>query len=242
MKLKFLGTGASGQTPGIGKSKRYESSLYIQNKSSILIDVTRDFNLQVRLIENIDYILITHGHRDAIGGLPQLERWLRIKKPVNIFCHPKTIKVIKRNYKRLKNFRFFKISNGEQLILGDFCIYAIEVPHARSNNFPTFAWKIEDKLKKTIVYASDIAIITKSFARFCQNIDLLIIDGAMWKKKIFSHIRIDQEIKQMCTWNVEKIFLTHIGKTAPPHEILQKKLQALCAKAFPAFDGMNIQL
>lgn len=242
MNVKFLGTGVSGQTPGTFKSKRFESSLYIQNRSSILIDVTRNFNLQARLIENIDYVLLTHGHRDALGGLPQLERWLKTKRPVNIFCHPKTIKVIKRNYKRLESFRFFKVKNGEQRDLGDFCIYAIEVPHARSKNFPTFAWKIEDRLKKTIVYASDIAIITKSFARFCQNIDLLIIDGAMWKKKIFSHIRIDQDIKKLCTWNVKKILLTHIGKTAPAHEMLRRRLKSLCTKASPAFDGMNIQL
>ncbi len=242
MRIKFLGTGASGQIYGVGKSKRLESSLYIQNRSSILIDVTHNFNQQVTTIENIDCVLLTHAHKDAIGGLPQLERWLRTKNSVNIFCHPKTIETIKRNYKRLKKFRFFEINNGEQRVIGDFRICAIEVPHALSENFPTFAWKIEDKLKKTIVYASDIGLITTSFSRFCQNIDLLILDGAMWEKKIFSHIRIDQELKEICTWDIKKILLTHIGKTAPPHETLRRRLKFICRKAFPAFDGMKVEL
>jgi hypothetical protein len=44
--LRFLGTGASGGTPGEGRSRQWESSLLISisNCTVLLMDVTRDFS------------------------------------------------------------------------------------------------------------------------------------------------------------------------------------------------------
>lgn len=50
MKLKFLGTGASDGTWGSGRSKRLESSLYLKDKTSVLIDVTSQFKKQCKTI------------------------------------------------------------------------------------------------------------------------------------------------------------------------------------------------
>lgn len=242
MNITFLGTGASGGTLGIGKSKRLESSLSIQDKTNILIDVTRDFSQQAATIKHIDYILLTHGHKDAIGGIPQLERWSKTKKQIfSVFAHEKTVEVIKLRYKNLDHYKFFTIKPNEQLVIGDLSIEALEVPHSRSKNFPTFAWKITNGLR-TIVYASDIAAITPAFAKFCQNIGLLIIDGAMWKKKIFTHLTIDKYLPKICRWKVKQIFLTQIGKSAPPYEQLAEGVHALCPKASPAYDGLVVYL
>ena len=34
--------------------------------------------------------------------------------------------------------------------------------------------------------------------------------------------------------------LTQIGRTAPPHERFEREVQALCAKAAPAYDGLEL--
>lgn len=239
MKITFLGTGASGGTPGVGKSKRFESSLYIQDKTNILIDVTRNFFQQAATIKHIDYILLTHGHKDAIGGIPQLERWSKTKKSISVFAHEKTIRLIKKRYKRLTHYKFFAVKPNEQLTIDGLNIEALEVPHSRSKDFPTFAWKMTSGLK-TIVYASDIASITPELTNFCQNIDVLIVDGAMWRKKLFTHLTIDVYLPDICGWKVKRIFLTQIGKSAFAHGRLAKEVHAFCPKALPAYDGLAL--
>ena len=75
MKLAFLGTGASGGTPGQGRSRRLESSLLISDGTALLLDVTRHFAVQAQRLTRIDAVVLTHGHRDACGGLASLRRW-----------------------------------------------------------------------------------------------------------------------------------------------------------------------
>lgn len=88
MRLIFLGTGASGGTPGRGRSRRLESSIVISDGAALLIDVTRDFAVQAERLTGIDAVALTHAHRDAIGGLPLLRRWWLAngtREPIDLF-------------------------------------------------------------------------------------------------------------------------------------------------------------
>lgn len=213
MKITFLGTGASGGTPGTGKSKRLESSILIRNGLNILIDATRDFVQQTKHIKKIDAVLITHNHKDASGGLKYL------KPGIPVFAHS-------------------NIKSGQSFKLGLFKITPLRVPHSFSPKFPTFAWKLIGS--KTVVYASDIAKLTDKFKRICWGIDILIIDGSTWKRKIYSHLRVDKDLPEICKMNVKKIIFTQIGKSVPPHTQFQKEITNICPKAMAAYDGLSI--
>lgn len=241
IQLLFLGTGASGGTPGNGKSKRSESSLFLQNNQHILIDVTRDFSNQSHGIKKIDAILLTHGHQDACGGINQLKTWCKAKNQEHIplFAHPKTIATVKKTFKHLEPDLFFQeVQSDQSFNLRGLRITALKIPHSKDPRFPTFAWKL--KRHKTIVYASDMAALTKEFKKFCSRADILIIDGATWKRKIYSHLRVDKDLPELCRLRVDKIILTQIGKSAPPHNEFEKQVKILCPKAIPAFDGLRI--
>ena len=232
--LIFLGTGASGGTPGKGKSKRQESSLLVSNSFNILIDATRYFQEQSKLIEKIDLVLITHAHKDAYGGISKLNKWL--KKPVPIYAHKKTIATIKKHFKNLRNCKFFSVQDKAEIRFNGWKINPIAVPHPK---VPTFDWKLESS--KKLVYASDISRITPKFKKFCRGVDLLIIDGAMWSRSIFSHIQLDKELPKMDKWKVKRIIVTQIGKTAPSHEKFRREIRKLSKKAMPAYDGMKVK-
>ena len=69
-----------------------------------------------------------------------------------------------------------------------------------------------------------------------------MIDGATYGRRIFTHLRIDDDLPSICEWEVDRIFLTQIGRSAPPHEQLQRTVAHLCRRARPAYDGLTVRL
>jgi phosphoribosyl 1,2-cyclic phosphodiesterase len=208
-----------------------------------VIDVTRDFARQARTLEGFDVVLLTHGHADACGGIGQLRRWLRTRdverRPV--YASEPTIAAVQKRFRRLDHCDFKPVRPGRGIRLGEVELSALEVPHAREKRFPTFAWLIR-RGGLTLVYASDVARLTPALERFSRGAALLVIDGAMWGRQLFSHLTIDRELPHLCDWQVERIALTQIGRTAPPHERLEQAVRRLCPRARPAYDGLVLEL
>jgi len=113
------------------------------------------------------------------------------------------------------------------------------VPHARET--PTLAWRIGDG-RRTVVYASDVARLTPELQHAAAGAALLVIDGAMWRRSLYSHLRIDRAVPELCRWEVARIVLTQIGRSAPPYAHLAREVAALCPRAEPGFDGMEIDV
>jgi ribonuclease BN (tRNA processing enzyme) len=244
MRLRFLGTGASGGTPGRGRSRRSESSLLVSaGRFTVLIDVTRDFRRQASAIERIDAVLLTHGHRDASGGVAALRSWWRERElePIPVYASAATIRAVRRRHARLDHCRLIAVGEGGRRRLGPFTVTARRVPHAREPRFPTFAWRLGSG-GKALVYASDVARPTAGLERFSAGASLLVIDGAMWRRRIFSHLTIDADLPRICGWDVNRILLTQIGRSAPLHERLAREVRAICPRAVPAYDGLELRL
>jgi phosphoribosyl 1,2-cyclic phosphate phosphodiesterase len=236
-RLVFLGTGASGGTPGTGRSHRLESSLLVEATATVLFDVTRDFGEQSRHLRRLDAVLITHAHRDAAGGIPALARWLGDRAPVRVLAAPETISMLQLRHRRLGHCHFVPTPPGRRRQIGPWIVQALEVPHADDPDYPTYAWRLRG-VAGTLVYASDVARLTTGLRRFVTGADVLVVDGATWRRTIFSHLRIDRDLPSMCTWDVRRIRLTQIGRSAPRHEDLSRAVRLLCGRARPASDGL----
>jgi phosphoribosyl 1,2-cyclic phosphate phosphodiesterase len=243
VKVRFLGTGASGGTPGRGRSRRLESSALIEAGAPVLIDVTRDFPHQSASLDRIDAALLTHAHRDAAGGIPAMGRWWRQREleAIAVYSHRRTLGALRARYTRLDHCRLIPVKPGDAFRVGEVEVSAVEVPHAADPHFPTFAWRL-DSGASTVVYASDVARLTLDLERFARGASLLVLDGAMWRRTLFSHLRADQALPIVCKWDVERIVLTQIGRTAPPHERFGQEVKALCPRAMPAYDGLELRV
>ena len=244
MRLRLLGTGASGGTAGRGRSRRLESSALVRDGAAVLLDVTRDFSVQSAAIERLDAVLLTHAHRDAAGGIGALRRWWRgrgVAAPIPVYSHPRTLAAIESRYARLDHCRLLPAEPGRPFRVGDFEISALEVPHAADPRFPTFAWPLGSDAT-SVVYASDVARLTLELERFSRGATVLVLDGAMWGRPLFTHLRADQALPIVCGWPVQRILLTQIGRTAPAHEQFERQVRGLCPRARPAYDGLELSV
>ena len=243
MRARFLGTGASGGTPGRGRSQRMESSLLVRERdTALLIDVTRHFDRQAARIETIDAVLLTHAHRDASGGLAQLRRWCAARgvEAIPVHAAPATFRALRRRFARLDHCRFVALGEGSAVRIGPFTVTATTVPHAREADVPTYGYRVQSR--GALVYASDVAELTSDLRAACEGARTLVIDGAMWGRQLFSHLTIDAELEELCRWPPRDIVLTQIGRTAPPHETLAREVARRCARARPAYDGLEIEI
>lgn len=211
--------------------------------TSILVDATRDFERQAERLDRIDALLLTHAHRDASGGLPALRTWSlqRDAAPVRVLAHPDTIATLETRYQRLDHCRFLPTQPGSRRRLDAWTVDAIEVPHAAEPHIPTYAWRLRAH-GVTVVYASDVASLIPELEHFARGAAVLAIDGATWRRRIFTHLRIDEDVPQLCQWDVRQILVTQIGRSAPSHRELSRAVARLCPRARPAHDGLVVPL
>jgi hypothetical protein len=103
------------------------------------------------------------------------------------------------------------------------------------------AWRIDDG-RAVVVYASDVCTPVDELRSLCAGADALIVDGATWRRRIFTHLRIDEDLPTICGWDVGHIWLTQIGRSAPPHNVLARAVRDPCSRAAPAYDGLEITI
>lgn len=108
-----------------------------------------------------------------------------------------------------------RVRGGRQDV-GGWKLTCHHVPHAaNADRYPTVAWKLT-RSGRRLVYAPDVATPTSALREFARAAGLLIVDGATYRRRIFTHLRIDEDLPEICDWPVGRILLTQIGKSCPP--------------------------
>jgi len=253
LKITFLGTGTSQGVPVIGcscetcrsvnpKDNRLRSSILIELADiTLTIDAGPDFRQQMLLnkITHLDTILVTHGHKDHVGGLDDVRAFNFLsKKPMEVFLGKFAVTDLKREFHYAFDEDRYPGSPNIKLNIIDnapFRFNGIEIIPIKAQHYKSevFGYRIGD-----FCYLTDLKTISEEEKNKMRGAKVITISG-LRKKEHISHFSLSQAVSLIQELNPEKGYITHISHLMGLHE---KVNQELPENIKLAYDGLSFNL
>jgi phosphoribosyl 1,2-cyclic phosphate phosphodiesterase len=251
MKVTLLGTGTSVGVPRIGcrcpvctsddpKNKRLRCALHIEHRGhSILVDAGPDLRTQALhyRIDEIDCVLLTHGHADHLHGLDDVRSYCFGRdEPLPCYADALTIERIERVF----DYAFDKDAPSAipqivlHLIDGPFSVCGLDIEpltvyHGRA---PVLAFRIG-----SFAYVTDTNRIPDEAMERLHGLDILILDALRYKEHP-THFNIAQALAVVEKLKPAQTYFTHIADQLDHHQTNAK----LPDRVELAYDGLILEL
>ncbi|MGM0666267.1 MAG: MBL fold metallo-hydrolase [Bacteroidota bacterium] len=253
MKITFLGTGTSQGVPVIAcrcktcmsddsRDKRLRTSLLIEAEGQVLvIDAGPDFRQQMLRagVQKLDNILLTHEHKDHIGGMDDVRAFNYIsKKAIDIYCDERVQKAVKREYPYVfSEHKYPGVPQMNLITIGSEPFYAgtlrvipVKVQHYR---LPVYGFRIDK-----FAYITDANYISEENKKKLAGVEVMVIN-ALRKEKHISHFSLGEALELIKEISPRKAFITHISHQMGLHADVSKELPVGVELAY---DGMYVEI
>jgi len=256
MKLTFLGTGTSQGVPVIGcrcevcrssdyRDNRLRTSVMIESgQQRIVIDVGPDFRYQMLRedVRHLNTILLTHEHKDHIGGLDDVRAFNFVDYPIinrlNVYATDTTLQCVRKDfdyafdenrYRGVPEIDLIEIDPAEPFMVGDILVTPIKGMH--SSRFSVTGYRVGK-----LAYLTDFKSIEESEIRKLEGVEVLVVNALRFEVHD-SHFNVAQALDLIKQVAPKRAYLTHMS-----HEIglYAKSNKKLPPRVWLAYDRLQI--
>jgi phosphoribosyl 1,2-cyclic phosphate phosphodiesterase len=260
MTITFLGTGTSQGVPVIAcpcdvchsddiHDKRLRTSALISDMAgnNVLIDIGPDFRAQMlsHNVCHLEAILITHAHRDHVGGIDDIRplNWIQ-KCNMEVYANTPAINSLKHDYHYifeehvypgLPEVTLHDVSDCVPFSVGLFTITPIRGMH---KDLPVLGYRLDEQGGRSMAYITDMNHIDELEMSKLDGLDLLVIN-ALRKQKHFSHFCLEEALAIVSRCAPGEAYITHMSHEMGFHAEVER---SLASNVHLAYDNLVVSV